>query len=239
MNKLISRILPIVALFCFTVLGTIEAQQKLVFKDEFKKKKLGRRWENINGTWNIQQNTLEGAKNSKWAILLCKDDLPENYILSFSTLVGSVNTTLFEVMLNLNKEKYLGILLNQLDGNFAIEDRSLFPEEKAIEEGRYIETTGHVGMLPKVHNENKHVWLHWKIQKTNNEIYVWVNDESIISFAGISDITRNDKGKFGFAINGEAKIDNVKLFKTLKEASLPPSDFQGRKLIMPFFLFGE
>ena len=230
MNKLIRKILPIVILCCFTALGTVNAQEKLVFKDDFKKENPRRRWTDVNGIWNIKQNLPK--ENPNWAILLCKKKLPEDYILTFSVLVDS-STVSFEVILNRNEEDHLGILFLQAQNNISIQQRSFYYTDTS--ETRVWSTGFH--FIPKVHQENKYVWQRWRIQKARDEIYLWIDDESVVSFTGISDITRNDKGKFGFATNGKVKIENVKLFKTQNEASLSPSDFQERELILPFILF--
>ena len=250
MNKLISRILPIVALFCFTVVGTVEAQQKLVFKDEFKKEKPGKQWTDANGTWSSTHHIPEGTEIPNWAILLCKKDLPEEYILTFSALVDST-TGVFKVMLNLYGESFLAIQLYQHENEISIEERHLYfsdisspPDQqkkrkKVIEKETHIWPTMQNLFSPRVHHENKPVRQHWKVQKTNNGVFLWIDDEPIISFTIIPNITRNAKDKFGFATNGEVKIDNVKLFKTQNEASLPPADFQGRERIIPIFIFSE
>ena len=249
MNKSINKILPIVALLCFTVLGTVKAQQKLVFKDEFEKEKPGKQWIDANGTWSSTHHLPEGSNIPNWAILLCKKELPEEYILTFYVLVDS-STGVFKVMLNLYEESFLAIQLYQRDNEISVEERHLYfsdissysgqrKRKKVIEKETHIWPTMQDIFLPKVNHESKHVRQHWKIQKTNNEIYLWIDDEPIVSSANISEIARNGKGKFGFATNGKVKIDNVKLFKTQKDASLPPTDFQGRERIIPIFIFSE
>jgi len=82
------------------------------------------------------------------------------------------------------------------------------------------------------------VWIDWKVQKTGNQIFIWMNDEEIISLKDTMGIVK-PKGKFGFAINGKAKIKSVTLLKTKGEASLPPANFKGRALIKPSFSFSE
>lgn len=209
----------------------------LIFKQSYSQKKLQKQWDIVNGTWTVGNQYMEGKSNSEWAILLCKKNLPDNYTLTFSTLVDP-ESPLFEAILNLEKEKYLGVLLNQLSKNIALEDRSLFSAEQAAKEYTFIKTTGNIGGLPKVNNTNQHIWLDWKIQRVYNQIFVWINNEAIISFNNSPQIL-NANGKFGFAINGGGQIKNVRLYKTSEKEVSRPDHFDERDHIMPFFLFSE
>lgn len=205
-----------------------------VFREEFKNTRL-RQWKQVNGSWevNTSEKTLVGNKNKDWAIVTAKKELPDNYVITFSTLVEP-SAYLFEVMLNIQNEKYLGILYNQLEGRVAIEDRSFFvnPEQKR----GYIRTTGHVGKLPKVKILMPEQWLDWKIQKTGTTFFVWINNEEIIKFTEPAEMIKSN-GKFGFAINGSAQLKNVVLYKQKKVKV--PEGFIGKPYEQPFFLFSE
>lgn len=216
-------------------LQIVQAQTKVVYQEKFTEKSLSKNWEQVNGNWTIKNDTLYGERNREWAVLIAKKSLPENYILSFSMLADP-KAYLFELMTNLNDNHFLGILLNQLENRVAIEDRAFFP--KGDEMGSHIHTKGHIGRLPKVTKAAGAVWIDWKVQKTGNQIFIWMNDEEIISLKDTMGIAK-PKGKFGFAINGKAKIKSVMLLKTKGEASLPPPDFKGRALIRPSFSFSE
>ncbi len=209
---------------------------KNVFQEEFTNVRL-KQWNPVNGNWEVdrKEKLVKGSKNNDWAILIAKKELPDNYVLTFSTLVEP-SAYLFEVMLNLQKEKYLGILYNQLEGKVAIEDRSLFADPK--KEGSFIRTTGHVGELPKVKIPMSEQWLDWKIQKSGNDFFVWINNEEIIKFTEPIEMIKNN-GKFGFAINGSAQLKNIKVYKTSKKGALPPDGFIGKPYVKPFFLFSE
>jgi len=211
-----------------------KADFKIVFEEAFANARL-KQWNQVNGNWevNSKEKLVKGSKNSDWAILTSKKELPDNYVLTFSTLVEP-SAYLFEVMLNLQKEKYLGILYNQLEGRVAIEDRSFFVNP---EKGRgYIRTTGHIGKLPKVKMPMSEQWLDWKIQKTGTTFFVWINNEEIIKFTEPVEMIKNN-GKFGFAINGSAQLKNVVLYKQKKVAA--PQGFTGKPYEQPFFLFSE
>jgi len=211
------------------------AQTKTVYKEQFKKNTLAKKWKVINGTWTVKNDNLYGTSDREWAIMLCKKSLPDNYILSFSTLTDP-KAYLFEVITNLNDNKFLGILLNQLENRIAIEDREFFPKGNNM--GSYIHTKGYIGKLPKVAKASEAIWQHWKIQKTGNQLFIWINDEAIISFRDTHGIVKS-KGKFGFAINGTSIIKFIELVKTKGDNSLPPADFKGRPLIKPTWSFSE
>lgn len=211
----------------------VNAQSKSIFKENFKKENLHKHWLSLNGSWEVKDQTIRGSKDTNWAILLCNKPLPENYILTFSSLVKP-GTYLFEVMLNINRERFLGVLLNQFENRVAIEDRGLFAN--LDRPGSFIHSAGHIGTMPKVLRPKAHTWENWKIQKAGNEFFVWINDEPTTSFKDSSGFVKTG-GQFGFAINGNASIKNVELKTTKEESALPPGNFKGKPLIKPFFCF--
>lgn len=214
---------------------TANAQTKILFQEKYKSNSLRRNWRVVNGDWKAEDQTITGNKNKDWAILVSKKSLPKDYILTFSSLVDP-KAYLFEVITNLNGEKYLGFLLNQLENRVAIEDRSLFADPSK-NGGSFIHSTGHIGLLPKVKKPSEYIWQNWKIQKTGNQIFVWINDDAIISFNDTKSFVKPE-GNFGFAINGEAIIKDIKLMRTKGTASLPPDSFLLKSPIeKPFFVF--
>lgn len=224
------------SLFCVLTLAiasVANAQNKVIFKENFRKDNLQKNWLSLNGDWQVKDFSIQGNKDANWAILLCNKPLPENYILTFSSL-AEPETYLFEVMLNLNHNKFLGILLNQFENRVAIEDRGLFANVGMS--GSFIHSVGHIGTMPKVERPKEHTWQDWKIQRTGNQFFVWINNEAIIFFNDSTDFVKT-KGQFGFAINGKASIKDITLMKTKGESSLPPKDFKGKPRIKPFFVF--
>lgn len=216
-----------------SAINTSQAQNKLIFEETFKMDQLQKQWFPLNGTWEIKDHTLYGSKDRNWAIILSNKSLPKNYILSFSAM-ATPKTYLFEVILNLNGSKFLGILLNQLENKVAIEDRSLYADLE--NKGTFIHTSGHVGLLPKVQRAKQNDWQEWKIQRSGNQIFVWINQEEVISFKDSSDFVK-PKGQFGFAFNGDGALKDLKLWSLKGEDALPPKDFKGLPLLKPFFIF--
>lgn len=227
---------PVSILVSFLALSTVftaNAQSKLIFEESFKKNQLQKEWLTFNGEWEIKEAALHAGKDINWAILLANQPLPEDYILTFSA-IAEPKTYLFEVMLNLNGSKFLGILLNQLENRVAIEDRSLFANLDS--RGSFIHTTGHIGKLSKVQRTTQHDWQDWKIQRSGNQFFVWINQEAVISFKDSTGFVK-PKGQFGFAFNGTGAIKNLKLWKLKGESALPPQDFKGLPILKPFFVF--
>jgi len=217
----------------FSTVNTANAQRKLVFEENFKKNQLQKKWLTVNGKWEIKDQALYGSKDVNWAILLANKPLPEDYILTFSAMAAP-KTYLFEVMLNLNGSKFLGILLNQLEDKVAIEDRSLFADLE--NRGTFIHTSGHIGIMPKVKRTRQHDWQDWKIQRSGNQFFIWINQEAVITFKDSSGFVK-PQGQFGFAINGDAAIKDIKLWKLKGAHALPPEDFKSLPLLKPFFVF--
>lgn len=229
MRAIISFLLIIITVY------TVNAQTRILFKEKYKNNSLRKNWHVVNGDWEVNEQSITGNKNKDWAILVSKKSLPKDYILTFSSLVDP-KAYLFEVITNLNGEKYLGFLLNQLEHKVAIEDRSLFADPTI--KGSFIHSTGHIGIMPKVKKPAEHIWQNWKIQKTGNQIFVWINDDAIISLNDTTGIVK-PKGKFGFAINGTAMIKDIKLEETRGEASLAPKSFVLKSPIEKFFFVFE
>ncbi|WP_158795832.1 hypothetical protein [Pedobacter sp. L105] len=226
--------ISIVFLLIIAAVYTTNAQTKVLFQETYKNNSLRKNWKVVNGDWKVNEQAITGNKNTDWAILVSRKSLPKDYILTFSSLVDP-KAYLFEVITNLNGEKYLGILLNQLEDGVAIEDRSLFADP--AKNGGFIHSTGHIGLLPKVRKPSEHIWQNWKIQKTGNQTFIWINNDAVISLNDTTGIVKA-RGKFGFAINGEAMIKDIKLIKTRGEASLPPKSFVLKFPIeKPFFEF--
>ena len=206
-----------------------------VFQDALTQPDLNPTWQAINGDWQPSQHGLQGQGNDDWAVLLARQTLPGNYTLTFATLIDP-QAYLLEVMLNVKRGKFVGLLYNQLDKTLAVEDRSLFDDPKANH--GYIRTTGHVGQLPKVDLSPKPEWVHWRIQKTGKALYVWLNDQPMLAYTDQASILKAGGG-FGFAINGQARIKNLSLHRDQGDTALAPSPFHPPPRQRPFFLFSE
>jgi len=237
MNKFFNLLIS-VFLICL-ITGCSSVPQKVIFEENFDNlNNLGKRWSIINGSWIINESTIEVRSNEDWAVLLSNKKLPDNYILTFSILPDP-NAVLFEVIANLKGEKYLGIILYEIEGNVKIEDRSLFSPENRIKQRSYIRSTGHIGMMPEVKYPMRYEWMDWKIQKIGNRLYVWIDGEDIISYIDEEGLL-NLKSRFGFAAKGIFKIKNIQLSRTKDGVSLLPESFEDKpKEPREFFLFSE
>lgn len=220
--------------------GCDPGPRQLVFQENFKKpKNLSKRWEVISGQWTVAENTVTGA-NSGWAVMLSRKKLPDDFILTFSARMEP-DSVLFEVILGFKEEKYLGVYIYEIENKAAVEDRSLFSGEKYAQERSLIRTTGNIGALPKENYQFNYEWMAWKIQKTGDQLFVWINNEQVIGYHDTRGLLQPG-GRFGFGLKGVGHIQNVQLFSTKDEGSLPLAGFEtkaSRERQRPIFLFSE
>lgn len=76
-------------------------------------------WNFNSKEWLIQKDTLIGKGGPMyWGVIESKKQLPENYEIDFK--VNMTKESLFEVMLNIDKENYIRTYLYQIDQNIVI-----------------------------------------------------------------------------------------------------------------------
>ncbi|TEB40925.1 hypothetical protein D0809_28135, partial [Flavobacterium circumlabens] len=75
---------------------------------------------NLNTTeWFLEKDTLRGIGGPMhWGVIESKKKLPENYEIAFN--VNMTKESLFEIMLNIDKEQYIRTYLYQIDQNIVI-----------------------------------------------------------------------------------------------------------------------
>lgn len=193
------------------------------------------KWTPINGKWDTDNNTLNGQKNEQWAIINLNKRLPDNYSITFSSKISD-DTHLFEVILDLKKQAFVGILYNTLDKKIKIEDRKLYSAKEIEKEKAYIRTKGNIGQLPKFELTPSTEWVNWKIEKRNNELYIWINEEEYVHYRNEYSLLQA-KGQLGFAINGKASIKDIVIKPIQQDDLLTPIEFKEKPKILPFFLF--
>lgn len=205
--------------------------QKVVFSENFRETELDKNWEILSDKWIVSENILQGnGSQNRWSILLCKEKLPKNYILEFSSCLQS-DERLLEVILNLHDTKFVG-LLNCYNKLVELEDRSLLTDKDGFPD---IRTVDNIDMFPEVNYIPKGECSKWTIQKTGDRLFVWIDGEEIVTLSRNNKILKNG-GQFGFVTSGNVKIKDVKLTKS----SLPaPENFKGKSDNRFFFLFGE
>lgn len=167
--------------------------------------KLKSNW-NINSeNWGLSDNVITGNGSSpKWAIIVSKKQLPKNYEIDFK--VNMTKESLFEIMLNLDKEKYIRTYLYQIDQNIVIGDGVYYKNDDSY--GK----RGGKTLFKKPMKLENNKWYSVKIKVQNNQLTFTVDDKIVECSLEKSKLPQ--KGKLGFITNGEVKITNLKI-KTL------------------------
>lgn len=194
-------------------------------------KKLEKDWEVINKRWVVKDGILRGdGMPSRWGIIVCKEKLPDDYIIEFSSDLKT-DERLFEILIGYQDNKFVGVLMNYLNKTIELEDRTL----SYINGVPDIRTKENIGALPEVSDIRKDGWSKWTIQKAGNKLFVWIDGEEVIALDGKIDILKNG-GQIGFATSGQILIKD---FKVSKSKNGVPQNFKGRAEKQNFFLFGE
>jgi hypothetical protein len=156
--------------------------------------------------WVLEKDTLTGNGGPMhWGVIESRKQLPENYEISFR--VNMTKESLFEVMLNLEKEKYIRTYLYQIDQNIV------------IGQGVYHKNTDEYGkrggksLFTKSMELQNNKWYSVKIRVQNNQLYFSV-DNKITLECSLEKSNLSQKGKLGFITNGETKITDLTI-KTL------------------------
>lgn len=192
----------LIAISCSTTISTANKEYKITKVSKFKSD-----WDFNSKEWLLQKDTLIGTGGPMhWGVIESKKQLPKNYEIDFK--VNMIKESLFEVMLNIDKEKYIRTYLYQIDQNIV------------IGQGVYSKNSNEYGkrggptLFKKPMKLENNKWYSVKIRVTNNQLYFSVNNETFLE-CSIEKSNLSEKGKLGFLTNGEAKIIDLKI-KSLK-----------------------
>ena len=105
-----------------------------------------------------------------WAVIESKKKLPENYEIDFK--INITKESLFEVMLNIDKENYIRTYLYQIDQNIVI-GRGVY-NKNSDEYGK----RGGPTLFKKPMKLENNKWYAVKIRVTNNQLYFSVDKET-------------------------------------------------------------
>ncbi|WP_264551343.1 hypothetical protein [Flavobacterium sp. N2038] len=156
--------------------------------------------------WALEKDTLTGTGGPMhWGVIESRKQLPENYEINFR--VNMTKESLFEVMLNLDKEKYIRTYLYQINQNIVIGDGVY--DKKDDSYGK----RGGKSLFTKPMELQNNKWYSVKIRVQNNQLYFSV-DNKITLECSLEKSNLSQKGKLGFITNGETKITDLTI-KTL------------------------
>ncbi|CAM3512979.1 family 16 glycoside hydrolase [Flavobacterium chungbukense] len=170
-------------------------------------KELKSNWTIHSKEWVLKDDTLTGSGSlSPWGVLVSKKQLPKNYEIDFK--VNMSNSSLFEIMLNLDKGKYIRTYLYQIDQNIVIGEGVY--DKKDDSYGK----RGGKTLFKKTMKLQNNKWYVVKIRVTNNQLYFSVDNKTYLE-CYVEKSNLNQKGKIGFITNGEVKITDLAI-KTLQ-----------------------
>ncbi|MNL15907.1 hypothetical protein D3C87_1369220 [compost metagenome] len=132
-----------------------------------------------------------------WGVIESKKQLPKNYEIDFK--VNMTKESLFEIMLNIDKENYIRTYLYQIDQNIVI-GKGVY-NKNSDEYGK----RGGLTLFKKPMKLENNKWYSVKIRVVNNQLYFSVNNENFLE-CSIEKSNLTQQGKLGFLTNGEAKI---------------------------------
>jgi len=186
-------LLQLILISCSSTISTAKKEYTLNNSKELKSN-----WTIHSKEWVLKNDTLTGNGSlSPWGVLVSKKQLPENYEIDLK--VNMTNSSLFEIMLNLDKGKYIRTYLYQIDQNIVIGDGVY--DKKDDSYGK----RGGKTIFKKPMKLENNKWYAVKIRVTNNQLYFSVDNKTYLE-CSLEKSNLNQKGKLGFITNGEVKI---------------------------------
>ncbi|WP_337965109.1 hypothetical protein [uncultured Flavobacterium sp.] len=192
--------LSLIITSCSGTISTAKKEYKITKASQFKSHC------NLN-EWFLQKDTLIGhGVPMHWGVMELKKRLPKNYEIDFK--VNMTEESLFEVMLNINKNKYIRAYLYQIDQNIVIGDGTY--NKNSDEYGK----RGGPTLFKKTMKLENNKWYSIKIRVTNNQLYFSVDNETFLE-CNLEKSNLSQQGKLGFLTNGETKVIDLTI-KTLQ-----------------------
>jgi len=191
-------LLQFILISCSSTISTVKKEYTLNNSKELKSD-----WAINSKEWILKNDTLTGKGSlSPWGVLVSKKQLPENYEIDLK--VNMTNESLFEIMLNLDKGKYIRTYLYQIDQNIVIGDGVYDKKDDS-----YGKRGGKTLFRKPMQLENNK-WYSVKIKVMNNQLSFSVDDKTTLE-CSLEKSNLNQKGKLGFITNGEVKITDLNI----------------------------
>jgi len=155
-------------------------------------------WDFDSKEWFLEKDTLTGTGGPMhWGVIESKKKLPKNYEIDFK--VNMTKESLFEVMLNIDKEQYIRTYLYQIDQNIVIGNGVY--NKNSDEYGK----RGGPTLFKKTMKLENNKWYSVKIRVANNQLFFSVDNDTFLE-CSLEKSNLSQQGKLGFLTNGEAKI---------------------------------
>ncbi|MBS7233420.1 hypothetical protein KHA90_20605 [Flavobacterium psychroterrae] len=187
---------PLILISCCGTISTTKKEYKINENATLKSE-----WKSNPKEWFLEKDTLKGIGGPMhWAVIESKKELPENYEIDFK--VNMTKESLFEIMLNIEKEQYIRTYLYQIDQNIVI-GRGVY--KKGSDE---YEKRGGPTLFKKPMKLENNKWYTVKIKVLNNQLHFSVNNETTLE-CSLEKSNLSQQGKLGFITNGEVKITDL------------------------------
>ncbi|MDA6069492.1 hypothetical protein NJT12_07670 [Flavobacterium sp. AC] len=196
----IKYILLLVVLLIITSCGGTISTAKTAYKIT-ETTPLKSNWDFNPKEWFLEKDTLTGTGGPMhWGVIESKKKLPKNYQIDLK--VNITKESLFEIMLNVDKEQYIRTYLYRIDQNIVI-GRGVY--KKGSDE---YEKRGGPTLFKKTMKLENNKWYDVKIRVSNNQLYFSVDNETFLE-CSLEKNNLSQQGKLGFLTNGEAKITDL------------------------------
>ena len=187
---------------CSNSISTVRKDYKLAEVSKLKSD-----WNNDSKEWFLKKDTLIGTGGPMhWGVILSKKQLPKNYEIDFKA--NMTKESLFEIMLNFDKENYIRTYLYQIDQNIVI-GKGVY-NKNSDEYGK----RGGKSLFTKPMKLENNKWYTVKIKVQNNQLHFSVNNQTSLE-CSLEKSNLSQQGKLGFITNGEVKITDLTI-KTLQ-----------------------
>ncbi|WP_119789983.1 family 16 glycoside hydrolase [Flavobacterium anhuiense] len=191
-------LLQFILISCSSTISTVKKEYTLNNSKELKSD-----WTINSKEWILKKDTLTGKGSlSPWGVLVSKKQLPANYEIDLK--VNMTNESLFEIMLNLDKGKYIRTYLYQIDQNIVIGDGVYDKKDDS-----YGKRGGKTLFRKPMQLENNK-WYAVKIKVANNQLSFSVDDKTTLECL-LEKSNLNQKGKLGFITNGEVTLTDLSI----------------------------
>jgi len=183
---------------CAGTISTTKKEYKITNSAKFKSD-----WVFDTNEWVLENNTLTGKGGPMhWGVIESKNKLPQNYEIDLK--INMTKESLFEIMLNIDKDKYIRTYLYQIDQNIVIGKGTY---KKGSNE---YEKRGGPTLFKKPIKLENNKWYTLKIKVLNNQLSFSIDNETTLE-CSLEKSDLSQQGKLGFITNGEVKINDFKI----------------------------
>ncbi|WP_428228996.1 hypothetical protein [Flavobacterium sp.] len=183
---------------CCSTISTTKKEYKITETTPLKSN-----WNFNSKEWFLEKDTLTGTGGPMhWGVIESKKKLPENYEIDFK--LNMTEESLFEVMLNIDKDQYIRTYLYQIDQNIVI-GKGVY-KKNSDEYGK----RGGPTLFKKAIKLENNKWYSVKIRVSNQQLFFSVDNETFLE-CSLEKSNLSQKGKLGFLTNGEAKVIDLKI----------------------------